>query len=49
MPSRPQPHPERGLHADRQDEGPRRLHVVGADDYPDWESVYGDNVERLST
>jgi RNA polymerase sigma-70 factor (ECF subfamily) len=27
--------------------GLRRLHVVGADEYPDWESVYRDNVERL--
>lgn len=31
----------------REDEGPRRLHVVGADEYLDWESVYRDNVERL--
>jgi RNA polymerase sigma-70 factor (ECF subfamily) len=24
-----------------------RLHVVGADAYPDWESIYRDNVERV--
>jgi RNA polymerase sigma factor (sigma-70 family) len=48
MSPRPAPYPRKGhVQPGPDEERVRRLHVVGADEYLDWESVYRDNVERL--